>query len=300
MKKPMVTIGIPVYNGEEVIEDRVKQILTQTFQNFILIISDNGSTDQTQNICEKLIKNDERITYFRHKENNGPIWNSNFLLNKAVTDYFVWAAVDDIWSKEFLEKNITILENNDNIVGCISEYDLFNRIKDPTSQKIKISVLENIKKFQFVHPVKGTFEEKIKFLLNFCMGSQIYSVFRTKKLQKVNVLGYYKGWMVDLALVLNIIKEGDLEVTEDAIMHKHVAKKSTSIIKYMINQKYDLKKIIFLENTFTFWCLRNLGIKNFFKNFNFFIRLNVKGYYAILAESIRICKRMSMGQEKYW
>lgn len=300
IENPKVTIGIPVYNGEKIIEERIKQILSQTFQDFVIIISDNCSTDQTQQYCEDFIKKNERIIYYRQKKNRGTIWNANFLINKAKSDFFVIAAVDDIWDDDFLEKNIKVLENNKNVVGSIGEYKLFTRIKDPNSEQIKINVIENTKKFQYVHPVNGNIEQKIKFLLNYSMGGQVFSVFRTKKLQKANIFGYYNGWMMDLALILNVIKDGDLEVTKDAIMYKHVTERSTSIIKFMINQKYNFIKIIFLEGTFTLWCLKNLGLKNFLKNFKFFVKLNIRGSYVILAETTRICKRMLSGQEKYW
>lgn len=299
-EKYKVTIGIPVYNGEKIIRDRIKQILSQTYQNYVILISDNCSTDQTQQLCEDIANKNENIFYFRHERNRGTIWNANFLINKADSDYFVIAAVDDIWSNEFLEKNIQVLENDKNIVGSISEYKLFNRIEDSHSKEFKINILENVKKFQYVHPVKGTIEQKIKFLLNYSMGSQVFSVFQTKKLQKANIFGYYNGWMMDLALLLNLIKEGDLEVVEDCVMYKHVSEKSTSIIKFMINQKYNFIKILFLESTFTLWCLKNLGIKNFLKNIKIFIKLNIRGSYVIFAEIIRICKRMLMCQEKYW
>jgi len=295
-----ITIGIPVYNGEKVIEDRIKQILSQTYQNFKIIISDNCSIDQTQQICEEIIKKNERIIYFRHGKNKGTIWNLNFLLNKAKTDYFVWAAVDDLWDEKFLEKNIQVLEKNKKIIGSIGEYKLFNRIENQESQKIQINILENKEKFQYVHPIKGSIERKIKFLLNYSMGSQVYSIFRTKNLQKSNILGYYNGWMADLALILNVIKEGDLEVVEDTFMYKHVTEKSTSIIKYMINQKINPVRILFLESTFTLWCLKNLGLRNFQTNLIYFIKLNIKGEYAIIAELARMCKRIIARQEKYW
>ena len=140
-KKPKVTIGLPIYNGEKNVSERIKQILTQTFQDFILIISDNGSNDKTQEICEKMSKIDKRIIYFRHEKNSGPYWNFNFVLKEASTKYFVWATVDDIWSQEFLQKNIEVLENNEEIVGSIGEMKMFNRIKDPLTNEIKIIIL---------------------------------------------------------------------------------------------------------------------------------------------------------------
>ncbi len=66
-----ISIGLPIYNEEKFIENKLKNILEQTEQNFEIIISDNASTDKTQQICEKFAKEDNRITYIRHKKNYG-------------------------------------------------------------------------------------------------------------------------------------------------------------------------------------------------------------------------------------
>jgi glycosyltransferase involved in cell wall biosynthesis len=300
--QPIICIGIPVYNGEDVLKERLKSIIKQSFSNFEIFISDNGSTDKTQEICEKMCKEDKRITYVRNEENKGGYWNFNFVLKQAKTKYFVWTAADDIWSQKFLEKNIGILEKNENIVGSIGELSIFNRIKDPLTNKMKVKVLKNTKKFQYIHPVFGEKYQKIKFLLNFSMGSFVYAVFRTNKLQKAIPIESYENsmWMGDLACSLSVIQEGDFEVIESAFVYKHQTERSTSIIEYMRKGKWSLKQILFLNFPFTFWCVKNLGIKIFLKNFVYFIKLNIEGEYSIVAEIVRMCKRKIFRQKKYW
>ncbi len=300
---PIITIGMPLYNGENSLKQRLESIINQSSSNFKLIISDNGSTDKSQEICEEMSKKDKRIIYFRQEENKGVHWNFIFVLKKATTKYFVWAAADDIWSPDFLEKNINVLENNENIVGSIGELTLYNRIKDPLTNKIIIKILENTKKFQYVHPVSGNIDERIKFILKNNMGLPIYGVFRTDKLQKANTFEHYKNssmWMEDLAFVLNVIKYGDFKVESDTFMHKLVSERSSSVIQYLIKMNYNLIQILFINYPFTFWCLQNLGLKTFLKNFNYFLKLNLSGEYSIIAELVRMCKRMICGQKKYW
>jgi glycosyltransferase involved in cell wall biosynthesis len=70
-KKQKVSIGLPVYNGENYIQEAIESILSQTFEDFELIISDNASTDQTEAICRSFALKDERIRYFRNQENLG-------------------------------------------------------------------------------------------------------------------------------------------------------------------------------------------------------------------------------------
>ena len=77
--KIKITIGIPVYNGEKVIKKHIESICSQTFQNFCIIISDNGSTDKTSEICEEISKVDNRIIFLKQEKNKGVYWNMNFL-----------------------------------------------------------------------------------------------------------------------------------------------------------------------------------------------------------------------------
>ena len=78
--KPCVSIGLPVFNGEKYLEQAIDSILTQTYTDFELIICDNSSTDKTQNICLNYAKKDNRIHYFRNKENIGASKNYNLSL----------------------------------------------------------------------------------------------------------------------------------------------------------------------------------------------------------------------------
>ena len=123
--KPLITIGIPVFNGEKFLNVVIDSLLEQTYSNFELIISDNCSEDSTEFICRKYQILDSRIKYFRQKENIGMFPNFNFLLNKASGDYFMWAAADDKWEKIFLEQAEAILENNPDCVSVFSHFEIF-------------------------------------------------------------------------------------------------------------------------------------------------------------------------------
>ena len=124
--KPLITIGIPVFNGEKFLNVVIDSLLEQTYSNFELIISDNCSEDSTEFICRKYQILDSRIKYFRQKENIGMFPNFNFLLNKASGDYFMWAAADDKWEKIFLEQAEEILENNPDCVSVFSHFEIFD------------------------------------------------------------------------------------------------------------------------------------------------------------------------------
>ena len=100
---PVVSIGMPVYNGEKYIREALDSLLAQTFSNFELIISDNASTDATKAICEEYVRNDPRIRYVRQSENRGALANFKFVLNQAKGEFFMWAAADDRWNEHWIE-----------------------------------------------------------------------------------------------------------------------------------------------------------------------------------------------------
>lgn len=105
----MISIGMPVYNGEEYIRDAISSLLRQTFTNFELIISDNASSDETETICRQYAARDARIHYFRQKENMGAATNFQFVLEHAQSVFFMWAAHDDKWAENYLREATSLL-----------------------------------------------------------------------------------------------------------------------------------------------------------------------------------------------
>lgn len=106
---PRVSVGMPIYNGERFLKAAIESILAQTLTDFELIISDNGSTDQTQEICQAYATKDQRIRYYRSAQNFGASWNHNRVFELSTSEYFKWAACDDICKPEYLEQCVEIL-----------------------------------------------------------------------------------------------------------------------------------------------------------------------------------------------
>src|SRR6185295_20414870 len=95
-RPPRVSIGLPVFNGEQLLRQAVDSLLAQTFSDFELVISDNGSTDGTEAICREYAARDSRIRYLREPENRGGSWNFSRLPPLARGEYFRWSCHDDI------------------------------------------------------------------------------------------------------------------------------------------------------------------------------------------------------------
>lgn len=117
---PAVSIGLPVYNGAETIADVLECLVTQTFENFELIISDNASTDETEDICRRYLESDQRIHYIRQPRNIGAEKNFRYVFESSKGEYFMWAASDDIRSNNYIEHNLIFLRSHPDYVASTS------------------------------------------------------------------------------------------------------------------------------------------------------------------------------------
>jgi len=118
--QPYVSIGLPVFNGENYLDGAIQSILSQSFTDFELIISDNSSTDRTQAICTAYASQDARIRYYRNERNVGAGPNFNQTVALARGRYFKWAAHDDLLMPDYLEKCVRVLEQEPTVVLCHS------------------------------------------------------------------------------------------------------------------------------------------------------------------------------------
>lgn len=113
---PLVSVGLPVFNGERYLAVAIDSILAQSFPDFELIISDNASTDSTQKICEAYSKRDSRIRYIRHPVNRGAGFNYNFVFHEARGQYFKWIAHDDFIASTWLSACVEVLNADPSLV----------------------------------------------------------------------------------------------------------------------------------------------------------------------------------------
>jgi len=113
---PRLSIGLPVYNGDDYLAESLDSVLGQTFGDFELIISDNTSTDGTAEICQSYVKQDSRIRYIRQPYNIGMVPNHNFVLSEARGELFKWASDDDLYARDLFERCVSALDERPNVV----------------------------------------------------------------------------------------------------------------------------------------------------------------------------------------
>ena len=114
--RPRVSIGMPVYNGGRYLEEALQSVLSQSYEDFDVVISDNASTDDTEEICRTYARSDERIRYFRLRQNYGIIYNFNNVFRLSTGKYFKWAASDDVCGPDYLLKAVQVLEEDPSVV----------------------------------------------------------------------------------------------------------------------------------------------------------------------------------------
>ena len=86
---PRVSIGMPVYNGEKYLSVALESLLSQTFSDYELIISDNDSTDATETICRAFASRDGRIAYVRQPGNQDAMFGFYYILHQTILPYFI-------------------------------------------------------------------------------------------------------------------------------------------------------------------------------------------------------------------
>ena len=113
---PRLSIGLPVYNGENYLAESLDALLGQSFEDFELIISDNASTDGTAAISRRYERLDSRVRYVRQPRNVGLAPNHNILVEQARGELFKWASHDDLYGRELLERCVVALDANPHVV----------------------------------------------------------------------------------------------------------------------------------------------------------------------------------------
>lgn len=120
--KPLVSIIMPVYNVEELLNKSIDSIINQTYKNLEIILVDDGSTDTSGNICDLYEKKDDRVKVI-HKENGGQALARNIALDIAKGDYYYFIDSDDEAKLNAIEELLNLaMENNADIV--IADVDI--------------------------------------------------------------------------------------------------------------------------------------------------------------------------------
>jgi glycosyltransferase involved in cell wall biosynthesis len=199
---PRLTIGLIIYNGADSARTCIDSLLGQTYTDFELLIFDNGSTDGTSEICAEYAAKDARVRHVRHPQTLPQSVNFRGVLMAAQTEYFMWAADDDIWGPRFAELCIAQLDAHPEAVACCTK--VMFRYPDGDERPARGTF-----------PIQGTPDQRVEiYLRNPRDSARLYGVYRTPGLQAsypegVSMFAY--DWLV---VCLSMLQGDHLEVDD--------------------------------------------------------------------------------------
>lgn len=218
---PLVSIGLPVYNGENFVAEAIECVLAQTFSDWELIICDNSSTDRTVSICRKFADKDSRIRIYQNERNMGVSPNYNRAFQLCHGRYFKWITHDDVFGAEFIESCIRELEDDDRVVMAfprLAYVDADGRLLR-RQQASDLSI------------IGPTAESRVSQLMRLeAQSTDIFwsqfGVIRRNTLEETSLMGLYNG--SDQVLLLEIALRGNLkQVQKDLFFRREHPASST-------------------------------------------------------------------------
>lgn len=180
---PRVTIGLPIYNGQNYLAQTMDSILAQTYRDFELIISDNASTDGTEAICREYAARDGRVRYVRNDENIGASANYNRVFELGQGVYFKWAAHDDLLAPTYLERCVEVLDRNPDVVVA------YTQAKAIDDQGNVVKVYPGKQHFSDPEPRQRFYE----FVLDPHPVVAVFGLMRRDVLGRTRLIGKYAG-----------------------------------------------------------------------------------------------------------
>lgn len=126
--KPLVTIVVPAFNRGDIITATIESIQRQSYWNWELLIVDDGSTDNTEDVVKRIKEKDERILFFKRPSHFKKGANScrNFGVQNAKGEFVKWVDSDDLLASDALQKQIDALKDNSSLKVCFSHGRFFN------------------------------------------------------------------------------------------------------------------------------------------------------------------------------
>jgi glycosyltransferase involved in cell wall biosynthesis len=223
-EQPLVSIGLPVFNGGIQLEDRITSLLNQSYQNLELIICDNASTDATQNISMAAARRDSRVRYIRNEKNIGNVRNFNKAFAEARGEYFMWAAHDDLHSHDFIKTCVGKLTSNPKAALCQSKVAVYVQDID------HLIYFANLDSFQSKIDTANRYREALYNL----PAVALYGVFRTALAREIPGFRIIPGG--DLLWIQELSLRGSFIQSEEILFH-YVAR------KYWNSFQEDLKNL---------------------------------------------------------
>jgi glycosyltransferase involved in cell wall biosynthesis len=209
---------MPVYNGEPWLSDAIESILSQTYRDLELVISDNASTDRTPEIARVWAKKDDRLRVFRNPVNLGVNHNYSRLVAHARGEYFKWASSNDLCAPTFIEQCVSGLDSHLDVGLCYPRTKLFvDTAEDGTEYEDGLEALGADPIDRFKHVLRHT-----------RLNNAINGLSRMTVLRRTSLIGPY--FSSDIVLLAEIaLRSRILEIPEFLFFRRFSKDSATSL-----------------------------------------------------------------------
>lgn len=211
-----VFIGMPVYNGARFLPAALDSLVGQSFRDWRLLLSDNGSIDETGAIARVFAARDDRIRYVQHPINRGPYFNFKYVMDQADSPYFMWAAADDVWEPQFLEACVDHLDDNPHIGLAFTGVDAIDSFGRVIRGCPTLPSLTGSASFRTVY--RYLIDPEINGKANLIYG--LYRLEICKAAWVASKLADSKAWGSDMCFVLAALSRRGAIVDERVLFHK--------------------------------------------------------------------------------
>lgn len=213
---PSVSIGLPVYNGARFLPQALESLLGQSFSDIELIVSDNASSDSTQDICTEYAMRDARIRYVRQNVNIGAMRNWNFVARQARGKYFKWSSASDYCAPDMLARCFAAMEAESDIVLCYGQTCLVDQeTGELTEYTGNIEIMEDRPHERF-SKLCGSLK------LNNAYGGLI----RTDALHRTKLNRLYSGG--DIILMAELALMGRFRLLPQTLLYRRMGRETSS------------------------------------------------------------------------
>ena len=208
---PLVSIGLPVYNGAPWVRGALRSLLAQDYPHFELLVSDNASTDETGSICREFADRDPRVRYERNDTNLGAWRNFLRVLERANGTHFMWAAHDDEWDPRLVSTLMGHFLHDDNLVFAMSHFDRFSHVVDERGTL-------PVDGYPDIDQTHDVFRNCAAYIENGC-AEFVYGLFRKELLQQSRFVRERPCDFGDVKLINEILTKGRAHVVPQVLFH---------------------------------------------------------------------------------
>jgi glycosyltransferase involved in cell wall biosynthesis len=217
-RHPRVSIGLPVFNGGELLKSSIDSLIAQDFRDFEFIISDNASTDSTEDICRDYAAGDSRIKYIRRDRNYGANNNGINAFKQATGDYFMFGSHDDRWHPRFIGECVKVLDGHPHVVLAMPAVQFLSADDGSFCESA----------YPPLHTMGMGLRSMVAAIFNETnVGYSAYGLYRMDALKKIKMdIDCYGG---DVIMLMQMVFQGEVAYIPEKLFYYRLSRKTAKV-----------------------------------------------------------------------